>query len=113
MGQGNLFYDLYSKKKKERKQQYEITDTGIYGKIPPAGNTGTQWQREELRYLLFSNAVEGQLFLHSVASVDHQTGVCRAEGSEAGRRAVILQHKKKGWKNIRCVLVNLQHKAFF
>lgn len=58
-------------------------------------HSGRGVQREELWYLFFSNAVEGQLFLHSVASVDHQSGVCRAEGSEAGRWAVILQHKNK------------------
>ena len=44
-------------------------------------------------YLFFSQAVEGQLFLYSEPCVDHQVRVCWAEGSQAGRWAVILQHK--------------------
>lgn len=69
-----------------------MTDT--FMEIHPAGKTTTHSgrgvQEEEQWYLFFSKAVEGQLFLYSVASVDHQTGVCRAEGSQAERWAVIL-----------------------
>ena len=50
-------------------------------------------EAEGAAYLFFSQAVEGQLFLYSVACVDHQVRVCWAEGSQAGRWAVILQHK--------------------
>lgn len=47
----------------------------------------TQWQW----WYLFSNkAVEGQLFLYSVASVDHQTGVYRRECSQTGRWSITL-----------------------
>lgn len=56
---------------------------------PQHSGRGVQ-EEEQQWYLFFSKAVEGQLFLYSVASVDHQTGVCRAEGSQAGRWAVIL-----------------------
>lgn len=68
------------------------------------GKTTTQWwEQGELWYLFFSQAVERQFFLYAIARVDYQAGVCRAEGSQAGRWAVILKHKRKE-KNVRCVM---------
>lgn len=90
-GAGQSF--LQSVPKKKTKQQNE-TFMGEFLQQEIPEHRGRGVQREELWYLFFSNAVEGELLLHPVASVDHQTGVCRAEGSEAGRWAVILQHKK-------------------
>lgn len=47
--------------------------------------SGEQWW-----YLFPSKAVEGQLFLYSIASVDHQAGVCGRERSETGRWSITL-----------------------
>lgn len=53
-------------------------------------------QVEELKSYLFANqAVESQLFLHSITRVDHQTVISWAEGSQAGGQGVTLQHKYK------------------
>lgn len=47
--------------------------------------SGEQW------WYLFSNkAVEGQLFLYPIASVDHQTRVCGTECSKTGRWSITL-----------------------
>lgn len=50
----------------------------------------TQRENRQARYLFFHQAVVGQLFLYSITCVHHQAGVCRTEGSQARRRAVIL-----------------------
>lgn len=51
-------------------------------------------QVEELKSYLFANqAVERQLFLHSITRVDHQTVISGAEGSQAGGQGVTLQHE--------------------
>lgn len=77
-----------------QKTYYDVWDSAsnicreqVEHKTQHGGRGVKQRQR---RYLFFNKAVEGQLFLHSVASVDHQTRVCRAESSQAGRWAFIL-----------------------
>lgn len=73
-----IFFIICGRKRKKidcvRFQRY------LWKKYPIAcKQKGLEW------YLFFPKAVEAKLFFDSKASVDHQTGVCRAEDSKAGR----------------------------
>lgn len=74
-------------------------------------------QRENVQwYLFFSEAIKRQLFLYSVAGVNHQAVVCWAEGSHAGGQAVTLQHmegtKNIRWRRVKKTPVSLKWKMF-